>query len=278
MIPILKRMCRYFGDGPYKPKTIQFEVTATGSVAMGFRGISGKTLIVDPGDGTGFDYVTFAGFGSGTPWTHDYTATPGTWTVTMYGVENIYYLYANGVPICDISVFMGLIRCQVFEINDCAISGTFEGFFIDRFPAMVFPLQAGTCSINIKNLGGTLTIGDFRELVQLEQLAIYGNTITGNLNELSTLSNIVNLYAFGLDLTYTTPIGGWPALSGFDIRIYSCGFSSTEIDALINDPADAGWANGNYNIAGSNASRTSASDGGVFILVITNNVTLTVNE
>ena len=118
----------------------------------------------------------------------------------------------------------------------------------------VFSLYIYSTSID-GNVSGIASMTD------LTNLRANSTLITGDLTSVATLTSLDYLYLNSTSIdTYTT--GALPAWGGCAIQIQDLGLSATEVDNFIIDLEDGGGNgdNGTLNIAGTNATRTSASD------------------
>ena len=253
----------------YLPYEARFATTSTGSVTVDMKGISGRKLVIEPGDGSSLERITYLGTGTNVPWTHDYSGTAGSKTVTFRGVENITSIDTknNNTLAIDIDQFLGFRNCDVINTGYATLTGNAANFNIANFPALTV-LICRYCSMSF-------IPADLQTLVNLTVLYVYNNNGTGDLGGFATLSNLdyfrVNDNAF----TYLQTTS-WPAYNGVSIQLQSTLSTAAEVDRLLIDFNDSGLVNNTINLAGTNPARTSASDAAVAALVLAGNV-LTLN-
>ena len=133
--------------------------------------------------------------------------------------------------------------------------------------------SATTIYIHSTSISGD--ISEISNLTQINNLYLDNTNVSGDVGDLATLVNLSFLRLNVTSVVYTSTT--LPAWSDADIRLQDNGWTSTEVDNFLIDLAAAGGTNGNLNIAGTNAARTTASDAAVSTLT-TNGWTVTVNE
>ena len=209
--------------------------SALNTVTIKFQVPAGNSLDILWGDGTSTAVVCDNVVN---PYTHDYSAT-GQYAIRVAGdYDNIVQLqcFSQAWIYGDIANLSGLTSLVYLYLSSTSVSG------------------------DIANLSA---------LTSLTSLSLSTTSITGDIANLSGLTSLTYLYLYsnvGRNLHYTTT--ALPAWPNADIRIYSVGLDSTEVDAFLNDFDDdlTGAANKLY-MKGDNANRTAASDAAVTAII-----------
>jgi hypothetical protein len=91
---------------------------------------------------------------------------------------------------------------------------------------------------------------------------LYNTAVDGDIADLAGLTSLDNIYLYDSSVDTYTGSTALPAWDGATIYIHNLGLSATEVDDFLIDFEDGGGNgdNGLINIAGTNATRTSASD------------------
>jgi hypothetical protein len=249
----------------YLPYEARFVTTSTGSVTIDMKGISGRKLVIEPGDGSALERITYLGTGTNVPWTHDYSGPAGTKTVTFRGVENITSIDTknNNTLAIDIDQFLGFRNCNVINTGYATLTGNAANLNAANFPSLT-ALIIRYCSLSF-------TPSDLQTLTNLYSLYAYNNNGTGDLGGFATLSNLdyfrVNDNAF----TYLQTTS-WHAYNGVTIQLQSTLSTAAEVDRFIIDSAASSWTSNTINFAGTNPARTSASDADLVASILAGNI------
>lgn len=254
----------------------------------------GKSATIRWGDGA----TTLAtGTGSTIIYTHDYTSTE-KWGIDLTGdTTSITQLLAVAQSwiegdIGNIAVLTGLIALYTYNTS---INGNISG--ISSLTGLRTLHLSGLASItgdlsnlvgmpltylNLGSTGVTGSIASLSSMTGMIGLYLYDTAVTGALSNLSgmTSATTVSLYNSSVsgdfaDLAPLTSLlatflydtnvdtytqGSLPAWTNNNIRVYNLGWDSTEVDNSLIDLDAAGGTGGTFNVAGTNAARTSASN------------------
>jgi len=162
----------------------------------------------------------------------------------------------------DLSDLSSRTGLTVVDVSNTAVTGSVTSL-------TMHPTSHDSLYINDTTITGTTS--NLGALVHLQTLDFSNTPVTGDIAALATLTKMKVLNGSGCSLSYTsTTLPNWPEWKpglGIDIDFSSTGLSSTEVDDFLIDLADSGTINGTLNIAGTNASRTSASNAAIATLI-----------
>lgn len=242
---------------------VEFTTTSTGVVNIAITGKAGCNLVVDPGDGTGYETVALDG--GSTPWIHDYAGAPGTKTVVFYGVENLEDIDTNNNSTLAFNAgkFNGFSKLNILNIEYASITGDASRFNRNNFPLLT-ALIVRYCSMSFEP-------ADFGTLHNLISLYCYNNNGSGDLGGFSTLPNLLYFRPYNNAFTYLNATT-WPAYDGVAILLQSTLSTAAEVDRFIIDSVASGWTNNTITFSGTNPARTSASDAALVASILAGNV------
>ena len=286
--------------------TLFLSTTKSGLFTSTWKGAG--TLVFDWGDGSAPE--SFVLTSSGVVCSHTYpdaTEKPITITGDLLGVT---YLSAPSSGLTnDISEIAKLRSLTYLSSYNTGVTGNISSLTGMSLTYLFLATTGVTGDISALTgmsltnlyLYNTGVTGDISALtgMSLTNLNLFNTGVTGDISALTGMS-LTNLHLFntgvtgdisaltGMSLTYLhlgdTGVGcdGTPftALTGCNIQIQNCNWSSTEVDAYLIAAAAAGHNGCSINIGGNNAARTSASDAALAWLVnpAEGNNTITVNE
>jgi hypothetical protein len=247
---------------------------------------SGKALTVHWGDGNSDAVVCD---GTLKTLTHDYGST-GYYGVSFTGdTDNVLTLqvvsqaWVEG-DIGNFAVLTGLTNLQIYltaiDGDVAGISSLNLSFFVASATGLIgdivsFAGMTGMVYFNIRDTAVTGDIVTFAGMPSMSNLQVHNSSVYGDFLNLAGLTSLLTTYLFNTGaLTYTS--GTLPAWTGNAIRIDSTGLDSTEVDNLLIDLDAAGGTGGVFNVGGTNAARTSASDA-AYTSLLGKSWTVTVN-
>jgi len=165
-------------------------------------------------------------------------------------MTSVFFLYAANTQIYgDLSSLSALTALVTLDVPFTNITGNLS---VVSSLTLIKNLYLN----NNLNIEGSLSYVATK--TSLERADLSYTSCAGDLSLFSFSTGLLFLHLEGLALSYTA--GLLPAWSNADINIASCGLSSAEIDDFLIDLNTAGGSNGVLNLAGTNASRTSASN------------------
>jgi hypothetical protein len=109
----------------------------------------------------------------------------------------------------------------------------------------------------------------------LTYLFLHNTSVSGDISALSGLTSLVYIYLYNTNVDVGTDT--FPAWNGTDIRVQDNGWNATQVDNFLIYLDNGGGVSGTLNIAGTNATRTPASDAAKTSL-LGKGWTITVNE
>jgi hypothetical protein len=150
----------------------------------------------------------------------------------------------------DVSALAGLTALTVLQLHLTSVTGT-----IASFAAMV--------SLDWLYINDTALTGDIAvcaAMLSLDELYAQSTGVTGDLSSLApcTSLNFTYLHTTAIDYTGPSVLPDW---TGNDIRCYSCGWTTAQVDNCLIDIDSTAVGAGVLSIAGTNAGRTNPGAG-----------------
>jgi hypothetical protein len=237
------------------------------TVSLTIRGPSTSGMWVDWGDGTDSEWIQYAGTGTNVNFNHTFS-TSDEKKIKFSGLlsdATLLYARVNGTFYGDVGNLSSMTGLNTLHVYNTNIGGDLSG--------LSFMTNADVISLSNSSISGDLS--GISALTSLTEFYGRNLSLTGPLSDLSSLPDLEQLLLDGTDVGVTTD--SLPAWSGINMRLDSCGLTSTEVDNCLIQLDNAGGTSGTINIAGSNAVRTSSSDAAKTSL-LGKSWTITVNE
>jgi len=279
--------------GDLSGSTPKFTCTSTGVLSIITRGPADTGMWVNWGDGSDLEWIAHVGISTDVTTNHDYDGSPGTKEIAFTGLlEQITKFRVTdpefGGSMQAVAAFAGLTYLNLAftaiegSLEDISGLTSLEVVYLYNIDGLVGDLEALVPLTNITHLYlySTGIQGDVSELYCLSSMRDFrvnslGASIVGNVGSLSAWEELTCLYVQYTSASYVTAV--LPVWDGILWRFQGCALTELEVDSVLIDLASSGSVNGNLNISGDNAARSSASDSALATL-LANGWTVTVNE
>jgi len=271
-------------NAPYSIPMLENDQTSLATTTIKIMATAGNVLEILWGDGL---TTTVVCNGVLNTYTHDYAAT-GTYTIGIRGNykaitqwQSVSQAFLSG----DIAAFSPLTSMVNLLLFFTAVTGDI---------ASLAPLTS-MVNLQLQLTGVTGDIAALAPLTSMVNLLLFFTAVTGDIAALAPLTSMVNLLLFFTGVTgdiaalagmtslaylrlYSTGVtytGGaaLPPWAGCDIRIYDAGLTNVNptymVDNFLIDFANGVGTGGKLYMAGTNGTRTAASDAAKAALLAT---------
>lgn len=271
----------------YRCLVLKSDQTTISQNTLGFQLPIGKTIYVKWGDGTtttlnGNSIILLEAVSS-------YTIKKN-YTISIFGdfeyLTGI-YIYNNTNISGDISGWSVLTNLNYLYCYNTLVSGDVSSW----------STLTNLTNLWCHNTSITGDVSSWSSLVNLITLMFHNTSVSGNIAGWYTLTNLV--VVMGKDTSVTGDIGSFATLVNVTTLIFwntsvtyatatlpaswnviyfnDCVWTTTMVDAFLNDLADVCGIGGTLNLAGTNSGRSSASDDAIETLTVTNSWAVTTN-